>query len=272
MSQVQAVARSNRLGWALADGWTLTRRELLRWVRKPAAPLIGLLFPVLMILMFGYFLGGAMEVPGGGDYREFLLPGMFVLTMLFGMESTMMAVTTDAQRGLADRFRSLPMAGSAVLAGRGAADMVNAVVGLAVVMACGLLVGWQAHGSITQTLAAIGLLLWLRLAVTWVGIYLGLVANDPQVVVAVQIMVWPFAFASSVFVSPETMPGWLGALAQWNPISATAAATRELFGNPGFSGGSWVTDNSVLLAMLWPLVLLAIFVPLAMRKYRALGR
>jgi ABC-2 type transport system permease protein len=248
----------------------MARRDIAHWTRQPAPVIIGLLFPVMVVLMFGFLFGGAIEV--GGNYREFLMPGMFALTMLFGIEATMVAVTTDASRGVTDRFRSMPMARSAVLAGRCTADLLNSMVGLAVMIGCGLLVGWRAHGSLAATVAAIGLLLLLRFALLWVGSYLGLIVKGPESVVAVQILVWPAAFLSSTFVATESMPSWLGAIAEWNPLSATIGATRELFENPGTAGDSWIADNAILMAVVWPLVLLTIFVPLAVRRYQRLGQ
>jgi ABC-type multidrug transport system permease subunit len=115
------------------------------------------------------------------------------------------------------------------------------------------------------------LLLALRFALIWAGIFLGLAARDPQAVVAVQVLVWPIGFLSSVFVAPSTMPGWLGTIAEWNPISSTATAVRELFGNPGFAGGSWVADHALLMAVAWPVALTLVFAPLAARRYRGLG-
>ncbi|MFB9908790.1 ABC transporter permease [Allokutzneria oryzae] len=253
-----------------ADTWTLTRRDLQHWVAQPAPVVIGLLFPVMTVLMFGYLFGGALTVPGGGDYREFLMPGMFALTVVFGMEATMAAVVTDAARGVTDRFRAMPMASSAVLLGRSCADMLNAVVGLVVIIGCGLLVGWQARGSFAATVLAVVLLLLLRFALIWVGIYLGLLIHGPEAVTAAQILVWPLGFLSSAFVSPDTMPGWLGTVAEWNPLSATVAATRTLFGNPGV-GASWAAENALVLAVAWPLLLVAVFLPLSVRRYRALS-
>lgn len=261
-----------RLRWAIVDGLTITRRDLLHWARQPAQVIVGLLFPVLIILMFGYLFGGAMSVPGGGDYREFLLPGMFALTMFFGVEATVISVTTDAAKGVTDRFRSMPMAPSAVVVGRSAADMLNSVLGLAVMIVAGLLVGWQWREGAGRALLAVGLLLLLRFAFIWVGIYLGLILKNPEAVVAVQILVWPFGFLSNVFTSTATMPGWLGAIAEWNPLSATVSATRELFGNPGWGGETWISQHSLLMAILWPLALTAIFFTLSVRRYRRLSR
>jgi ABC-type multidrug transport system permease subunit len=261
-----------RLRWAVVDAWTVTRRDLAHWARQPAVVVVGLLFPVMTVLMFGYLFGGAMSVPGGGDYREFLLPGMFALTMVFGIEATMVAVTSDAAKGVTDRFRSMPMAPSAVVAGRGIADMLSSTVGLAALIACGLAVGWRWHHGAGQALLGVGLLLLLRFALLWVGIYLGLLARSPEVVTAVQILVWPLGFLSNAFVAPATMPGWLGAVAAWNPLSATAAATRELFGNPGWGGEAWIAENALAMAVVWPLVLLAVFFPLSVRRFQRLSR
>jgi ABC-2 type transport system permease protein len=260
------------LRWAVADGWTVTRRDLLHWARQPAPVIVGLLFPVLLMLMFAYLFGGAMAVPGGADYTEFLLPGMFGMTMAFGLEATMIAVSTDVRRGVTDRFRSMPMAHSAVVVGRCGADLLNSAVGLAVLIGCGLVVGWRAHNGPVATLAAIGLLLLLRFALLWLGIYLGLVIRNPEAVNIVQILVWPVGFLANTFVAPDTMPGWLGTIAEWNPLSSTVAAARELFGNPGWGGDSWVAQHAILMAVLWPAALVAIFFPLSVRRYRRLSR
>jgi ABC-2 type transport system permease protein len=267
----------SRLRWAIADAWTVTLRDLTHWVRQPFGVIVNLLFPVMTVLMFGYLFGGAISVPGehaagGENYREFLMPGMFAMTMAFGLEATMMAVSTDAAKGVTDRFRSMPMAPSAVVAGRSVADMLTSSLGLAVMVACGLLVGWQWHRDLGQALLAVGLLLLFRFSLLWVGIYFGLIAKSPEAVAAVQILVWPVLFLSNTFVSPATMPGWLGTIAEWNPLSATVAAARELFGNPGWGGESWIAQNALPMALVWPLVIFAIFFPLSVRRYRRLSR
>ncbi|WP_440065406.1 ABC transporter permease [Streptosporangium sp. OZ121] len=269
-STLPAGSPVSRFGWALADSWTITLRDLNHWVRRPGPVVLGWFFPIMMVLMFGGLFGGAIGVPGG-DYFDFLIPGMFAMTMLFGLESTMTAVTTDAAKGVTDRFRSMPMSASAVVMGRGIADMLNSVVGLAVMIVTGLLLGWRAGGGPSAALTAVGLLLLLRFALIWVGIFIGLVAGGPEAVTSVQILVWPAGFLSSVFVDPGTMPGWLGAIAEWNPLSATATAARQLFDNPGWGGESWVTQNATLMAVVWPLLLIAVFLPLSTRTFRRLG-
>jgi ABC-2 type transport system permease protein len=260
------------LGWALADAWTITRRDLQHWRLQPGPVIVGWAFPVMVVLMFGLLFGGAIITPEGGDYFEFLMPGMFAMTILFGLENTMIAVTTDAAKGVTDRFRSLPVSASAVVLGRCIADMLNSVVGLAIMIGVGLLLGWRWHAGLANALAAIGLLLLLRFALLWVGIFLGLIAKGPESVASVQILVWPFSFLSNVFVDPATMPAWLAVLARWNPLSATASASRQLFMNPGWQDSSWVSENALLLAILWPALLIALFLPLSVRKYRRLSR
>ena len=258
---------------ALADAWVLTARTFRHWARQPGMFLLNLLFPVFTLLMFGYLFGGAMTVAGGGDYREFLVPGTLGLSVLFGIEATVLAVTTDAAKGVTDRFRALPMAGSAVLVGRSAADMVTAALGLVAMVAAGLAVGWRWHEGAGRAAAALGLFLLLRFAFVWVGIYLGLVLKTPEAAVVVQILVWPLGFVSSAFTSPEDMPGWLGALSEWNPVSSTITAARELFGNPGVpQDGSWIVDHAQAMAVAWPLLLVAVFAPLAVARYRNLDR
>ena len=261
------VPTGSALRWALADGWTIALRDLQHWRRQPGQLVVGLLFPVLMVVMFGYLLGGGMAVEGGGSYLEFLMPGMFALTMVFGLESTMTAVAADAEKGVTDRFRSMPMSYAGVVLGRCIADMLNSVVGLAVMVGVGLLVGWRWHEGPARAALAIALLLLLRFAFLWVGIYLGLVARGPGSVMAVSIVVWPFAFLSNAFVPTSTMPAWLGALAQVNPMAATVAAARELFGNPGVGGDGWLADHAVLAAVVWPTALAVVFFVLAVRRW-----
>ncbi|MER8045656.1 ABC transporter permease [Streptomyces sp. NPDC094032] len=250
--------------YAVSDCWTMTRRELAHWARQPVQVIVGLVFPVMMLLMFGYLVGGGRAVEG--DYVDFLVPGMLTLTMVFGLEGTMTAVTRDLDKGVIDRFRSMPMADGAVLVGRAAADMLQSVVGLLLMAGVGYAIGWRTHGGVGGFLGAMGLLLLLRFAMLWIGIHLALLAGRAELVQAVQILVWPFGFLSNAFAAPESMPGWLGTAVEWNPMSATATAVRELLGGPGGEPG-WTG-----LAVLWPLALLAVFFPLAVRRFGRLGR
>ena len=229
--------------WALTDAWTVARRDLSHWARQPGLVAVAWLFPVMVVLMFGTLFGGAIDSPGK-DYYDDLMPGMFAMTMLFGLESTMTAVTTDAARGVTDRFRSLPMHSSAVVLGRCIADLLSSAVGLLIVVLTGLALGWRWHEGPAAALAAVGLLLLLRVALLFVGIHLGLVAKGPESVMAVQILVWPVLFLSNAFVDASTMPGWLAAVVEWNPLTTTATAARELFGNAGWgSARGWISTR-----------------------------
>ncbi|AGJ55747.1 ABC transporter permease [Streptomyces sp. NPDC053741] len=263
-------AGPGRIGWALADSWTMTRRELAHWARQPVQVVVGLVFPVMLLLMFNYLVGGGQGVEG--DNTEFLVPGMLALTMAFGLEGTMLAVTQDLNKGVVDRFRSMPMVSGAVLVGRSAADMLQSVAALAVMTGVGYALGWRWHNGTAAALGALGLLLLLRFAMLWTGIQLAMVAGRPEMVQAVQILVWPVGFLSNVFATPESMPGPLGAAVEWNPMSATATAVRDLFGNPGGSSGSWAAEHAELLAVLWPVALIAVFFPLAVRRFARLSR
>ena len=258
--------------WTLADTWTLTLRGLQFWRHEPMQIIAGLGFMIMLVVLFAFLFGGAMVVPGGGTYIEFLMPGMFVMTMAFGTGETMIAVSQDAERGVTDRFRSMPMSSSAVLLGRGISDMLYASLGLAVMFGCGLVLGWRWHTSLPEVAAAIGLLLLLRFAVLWAGMWMGLVFTGAAALAIVQTVMFPFTMVTNTFAPTETMPVWLGTLAEWNPLSATVTATRELFGNPGVGGDSFVARHAVELAIAWPLVILALFVPLAVRRYRRLDR
>jgi ABC transporter DrrB family efflux protein len=258
--------------WTVRDAWTMTRRNLSHVVRAPEEVIIYFSLPIMFVLVFGYVFGSGMAV-GAGTYREFLLPGVFVMTMLYGLGATATSVATDVNRGVVDRFRSMPMARSALVTGRSLADVFRALLEMATLVVCGLLVGWRARDGLVDAATAVALILLLRFALTWMGIFLGLVVPNPD---SVGVIVFPLAFPltaiSNVFVSPDLMPGWLGAVSAWNPLSATVAAARDLFGNPGIGGDSWPARHPLLLAVLWPVAMVAVFAPLAIRRYRKLGR
>ncbi|MEU6204088.1 ABC transporter permease [Micromonospora musae] len=262
-----------RLRWAVVDGWVMTGRNMRHVIRSPEEIVLYFSLPIMFVLVFGYVFGSGMAVPGDGSYREFLLPGVFVMTMLYGLGATASQIAVDAGRGVVDRFRSLPMARSALLTGRAGADLLRALLELTVLVVCGLLVGWRWRNGLGDAAAAVGLILLLRLALTWLGILLGLLVPNPD---TVGVIVFPLAFPltalSNVFVAPELLPEWLGAIAAWNPLSATVAAARDLFGNPGLGDGSWAAEHALLLAVGWPVLLIAVIAPLAVRRYQRLSR
>lgn len=258
--------------WAVADAWTMVWRQLLYYVRQPTTILWQLGFPIVSVLLFVYVFGSAMSIGGGADYTSFAMPGMFAMTMAFGFMNTAYAVVLDKEKGVTDRFRSMPMAPSAVVAGRGVGDVLGAAVDLLVLAVIAVVIGWRSNGSLLETLYAFLLLLLLRFALIWIGIYLGLGVKNSEAAGNLFAVAFPFGMISSVFTPPSMMPDWLGFIAMWNPVSSTATAIRELFGNPAAVGNSWIEQNALLMAVVWPLLITAVFLPLAVRRYQRLAR
>ncbi|MEU0934839.1 ABC transporter permease [Embleya sp. NPDC005971] len=265
-------APERRLYWAITDCLTVVRNELVHIARQPSALAWQLGFPIVSVLLFVYVFGSAMDVGGAVDYQDYALPGMFAMTMAQGFMNTASIVAFTRQLGVMDRYRSMPMAPSAVVTGRGVADVLGASLDLAVLAAIALVVGWRPDGTLPETLAAFGLLLLLRFALTWVGVYLGLLVPNAEAAGSLFAVAFPFGIVSSVFTPPSMMPQWLGTVAMWNPVSSTANAIRDLFGNPAPHGGGWIEQHALSMAMLWPLLITAIFLPLAVRRFQALGR
>ncbi|TDB83119.1 ABC transporter permease [Actinomadura sp. KC216] len=261
-----------RLYWAAADCWTIVLRGLTHYVRQPSNIAWQLGFPIVSVLLFGYVFGSAMSVPGGGDYREFLMPGMFGMTMAMGFMNTAYAVVYDSSRGVTDRFRSMPMSPSAVVTGRGVGDLIGASLDLVVLGLTALAIGWRSSGGLLDTLAGFGLLLLLRFALIWIGVLLGLLVPNEEAAGSLFAIAFPFAMISSAFVAPSLMPDWLGTIAMWNPVSATVTACRELFGNPAAVGDTWIEQHAMLMSIVWPIVITAVFLPLAVRRYQNLSR
>lgn len=266
-----APAEHGRTHWALADCWNIVRRGLTHYRRRPVNIAWRLGFPILSVLLYGCVFGSAMTVPGGGDHKDFLMPGMFVMTTAFGFIDTATVVVHDSTKGVVDRFRSMPMASSAVVAGRGVTDLVVACTALAIMMLTALAMGWRPDGG-RDFLAAFGLLLWLWFALIWIGVWPGLLVPDPEAVGGLFAVAFPLTTISSIFVAPQPVPDWLGRVAAWNPISSTAAAARDLFGTPAGGGDSRVEQHALPMAGVWPLILTAAFLPLAVRRFRKPSR
>lgn len=264
-----------RVKWAVVDCWTIVVQEMTHLVRQPSTFLWRLGFPIVMVLMFVYVFGSAMDISGQGagkGYREYAIPGLFTMTMAFGFMNTAFAVALNKEKGFIDRFRSMPMASSAVVTGRGVADLLQAAVDLVILAVIALVLGWRSGGTLGGTLAAFGLLLWLRFALIFVGIQIGLMVKNTETAGSLFSLAFPFGMVSSVFTPPDLMPGWLGAIAAWNPISSTAGAIRGLFEAPATVSGYWIEEHALAAAVLWPVVIMAVFVPLAVRQYQRLSR
>ncbi|GAA4301423.1 ABC-2 type transport system permease protein [Actinomadura luteofluorescens] len=266
--------RAGRLLWALTDGLTLIGRELGRIRQEPGELVAALIFPAIMVVLFGYVFGSAISVPGGGNYREYLMPGLFAMVTFTSTMAVTMRVATDASRGVMDRFRSMPMARSAVPFGQTGAEILNGVLGMVIMAVAGLVVGWRAHNGLWQTAEAFALLALMRYALSWAGCYLGLVVKNEQTADHLVPLVFPVTMLSNSFVPTGGMPKVLQVIAEWNPVSALTAACRELFGNPGAPAGdlAWPLAHPVPATLGWALLLLAVFAPLSVRTYRVRGR
>jgi len=257
---------------ALRDGAILCGRNLRHVVRIPGRVVTGLVQPVMFVLLFAYVFGGSL---GGAAYREFLVAGIIAQTMVFNSSFTTVGLANDLQRGIVERFRSLPISPLALILGRTTADMVVGAVTLLVVSLCGLAIGWAPTTGVLDVVAAYGLALLFGFAMAWIGATVGLLARSVEVAQSAGLIwLFPVSLVSSAFVSVEGMPGVLRTIAEWNPVSAVAHALRELFGNPVPASlpqpDGWPAQNAVLYAVLSSVVILAVFLPIAMRRYRHL--
>ena len=247
---------------AVNDGLIMTWRNLKRVPRIPELAIFAILQSIMFVLLFAYVFGGAIPLPDGGSYREYLMPGIYVQTLGFASITTAIAVTDDMAKGLIDRFRSLPMARSAVLSGRTVSDVIYNAGILVVLMLSGLAVGWRVHGTVGEFFFACGLMLFFTFAMAWIGVYIGLVV--PSVEVGQQLgflIIFPLTFASSAFVPVDSMPGWLQAFADVNPFTTMVDAMRAL----------WVdapAGNDVWAAVAWSVGITAVFSALSVARYR----
>jgi ABC transporter DrrB family efflux protein len=259
---------------AIRDGRIIAWRNLKRVPRIPELAIFAIIQSVMFVLLFAFVFGGAIPIPGGGSYREFLMPGIFAQTIAFASATTAIGVADDMAKGIIDRFRSLPMSRSAVLIGRSLADVVYNAGILIILMITGYFVGWTIHTGIVELIAGFLLLLAFTYAMSWIGIVLGL--SVPNVEVGQQVVftvIFPITFVSNVFVPPGTLPDFLRPIAEWNPVSTLTAAIRQLWGNPNpFVGSGLPAEQPALVTIGWILVILAIFIPLSARKYRSVSR
>jgi ABC transporter DrrB family efflux protein len=248
------------LYWTFAHAWVLAKRRLVQILRRPDELLIATLQPTMLVLLFRYVFGGAILVPGT-SYANYLMAGVFVLASLVSSLATGIGLATDLQQGLIDRFRSLPMAHSAILTGRTLADLVRDVFVVLVIWAVGLFVGFRPEGSPLAWIAATGFLLLTTFTFSWLAVLLGLVLSSPEAVQGASlILLYPLLFGSNAFVPTSTMPGWLRAFADHQPISAVIGAVRGLLLNQPDA----VTISQ---ALAWCVGLLVVFIGLAVLVY-----
>jgi ABC-2 type transport system permease protein len=258
-----------------SDAAVVAKRNLIKIKRVPDLLVFTTLSPIMFVLLFAYVFGGAIDTQGGGSgYREFLIAGIFAQTVVFGATITGAGLAEDVKKGIVDRFRSLPMAPSAVLTGRTLSDVVNNVIVLVVMSLTGLLVGWRIRTSFLDALLGFVLLLVFAYAISWVMAWVGLLVPSPEVVNnASFIVIFPLTFVANTFVPLSTLPGPLRAFAEWNPVSAVTQAARNLFGNPNPdptapASGAWALEHPELYTLIWAAAVLVVFVPLANAQYR----
>lgn len=247
---------------AVRDTMSVARRNLTDLWRVPQLLVFIVLQPILFVLLFRYVFGGAISTVPGVPYVDYLMPGIFVITVVFGSATTAVSMATDVKSGLLERFRALPMARSAVLAGRTLSDLLRTSVIIAIIVGIGFAVGFRVQTNALSFIAAMLLVLFWAYALLWVQATVGLVTGDPESAQAASFpAVALLTFASSAFVPISTMPSWLQGFAKYQPVSVTATAVRALcIGGP--------TKTWVLQSLLWISCILLVFVPLAVWRYR----
>jgi ABC transporter DrrB family efflux protein len=256
---------------ALGDGFVVAKRNLIKIKRVPDLLVFTTLSPIMFVLLFAYVFGGAINVQGS-NYKEFLMAGIFVQTVVFGSTITGAGLAEDIEKGIIDRFRSLPMSPSAVLFGRTLSDVLNNVIVVVVMTLTGLLVGWRIHTSVFEALGGFLLMLAFAYAFSWVMAMMGLLAPSPAVVNnASFVIIFPLTFVANTFVPINTLSGALQTFALWNPISAVTESARRLFGNipPGTpTPDSWALQHPATYTLIWAVAIVVIFVPLTTWQYR----
>lgn len=260
-------------GGLFSDSSVMAGRNLLTIRRVPTLLVSATVQPFMFVFLFAYVFGATL---GGASYREFLMAGIFTQTVVFNSAFTTVGLAGDLQSGLVDRLRTLPMWSLAVVLGRTLSDLVVSIVSVAVMAITGLVIGWRIRGSFADALLALGLILLLAFAMSWVGAFTGLMARNVEVAQSVGfVWMFPATFLSSAFISAQSLPGPLKAIAEWNPITAVATAARDLLGNsapPDFPQATgWVADHAVGYSLITSLAILLVFVPLSLWRYRTVA-
>lgn len=256
----------------LNDGAVVAKRNLIKIKRVPDLLVFSTMSPIMFILLFAYIFGSAINPGNGIGYREFLIPGIFVQTVIFGSTITGAGLAEDLQKGIIDRFRSLPMSRSAVLVGRTGSDLVNNVLVIVIMSITGLLVGWRIRTSVGEAIGGFLLLLAFAYAMSWLMALVGLIVPSPEVVNNASFMlIFPLTFIANTFVPTKGFPSVLRTIANWNPVSAVTQAARQLFGNTGTAplpDSPWSLHHPIIYTLIWIAGLLAVFVPLSVRQYK----
>jgi ABC transporter DrrB family efflux protein len=270
-----AVPASGPLPHARSSWWrhvaALTRRNLVHVRREPAQLSDATIQPVLFTVLFVYIFGGSMVIPGG-SYKQFAIAGLLVFNLTTSSVGTAVGVSTDLKTGMIDRFRTLPMARSAVLAGRTFSDVLASILCGTIVLVTGLVIGWRPDNGVPGVVAGLAVGVLFAYAMSWLMACVGLSVSDPESAQGIAfLLLFPIAFVSSAMVPIQGLPGWLQPIAEWNPVSAVAGALRELFGNPNPAAlrDNFPSQNPVLMALIWSAVIMAICIPIARARLKA---
>jgi ABC-2 type transport system permease protein len=260
----------SQIALTLADGAVIAKRNLIKMKRVPEILIWTLMSPIMFVALFAYVFGSSIQIPGV-SYREYLIAGIFAQTVIFGSTFTGVGLAEDMTKGIIDRFRSLPMARSAVLVGRTGSDIAYNSASILVMSITGLIVGWRIRTSLIQALGGFLLLLLFAYAISWIMAFVGLKVASVEVVQNATFMfIFPMTFVANTFVRSDLLPGPLQTFAEWNPVSSVAQAVREAFGNTGNlpPPDVWSLANPVAYTLIWIGIILAIFVPLSVRQYK----
>jgi len=256
---------SSNISNAISDIGVMTRRNMLRYIRLPQLLVFNALLNVVLLLLFNYVFGGAIRT-GGIAYIQYFLPGFMVQTVVFGSTQTSVGLAEDLSKGMIDRFRSLPISRLAFLAGRVIADATRYAILIALMIAVGSIMGFRFENGVLPVLAGIALIILFGIALTWVGVFIGISVRDVETAqVAGFVWVFPLVFASSLYVPIETMPSWLQVFAQINPVTPMVDTMRALALGGSVSASLWKT-------LVWDGVIILVFLPLALRRYRLMGQ
>ena len=253
------------------QSWIMVKRNMIHTKRMPEMLSDVTAQPIMFVLLFAFVFGASITNTGGASYREFLLPGILAQTIVFSAFVVASGITADVEKGIIDRFRSLPISRSSVLIGRSIASVIHSSLGVVVMAVTGLLIGWRIRGSIAEAVLAFALLLLFGFGMIWFGILIGSVMRSVEAVNGVMFTaLFPVTFLANTFVPTEPMPHWLRMIAEWNPVSSLAQAMRELWGNggPAPAGAQLPLHHPVLSTILWSLALTAVFAPVALYAYR----
>ncbi len=253
----------------LADTWVYARRNLEHIRQIPEKLLDVTIQPLMFTVLFAYVFGGAIDV--GGSYREYLIGGILVQTLVFGMMGPATSIATDLQEGVIDRFRSLPASNGAYMLGHVMAELAGMCLAITILLGAGYAVGWRVHTGPADVVMALLLMVCFAAAMIWVGTWLGEIVRSPDAVMGIGFtVVFPLTFMSSAFVPIATMPTWLQYIASWNPVSAFAAAIRTLMGNPlaPVTKDVWPLVHPVAASWIYTAIIFAIAVPMALRGFR----